>query len=199
MTTSRAELFNRARAVNHREHGVPLLLLGDFVFFVALLIAYLAARANAPVWPRPLHFPSGLMTVSMIMFAGGSSFVLRFAQRSAAERDLVMAQRMISLAVVGWGTFLFLLAFEWVRLYFFEHVTLLTNPLHVAAFGICYYGLTAFQAAHVVVGSFWLIAAAVNPARWRVSSLVWFTDYVNGLFVILSFFLIFASMDLGGF
>jgi heme/copper-type cytochrome/quinol oxidase subunit 3 len=191
--------LDRARTVNRREHGVPLLLLADFVLFLALLIAYLVARALVPAWPRPLHFPSGLMSVSMIMFAGGSSFVLRFAQKSAAQRDFTMAQRMISLAVVGWGTFLFLLAFEWLRLYFFEHVTLLTNPWHVAAFGICYYGLTAFQAAHVLVGSFWLIAAAMHPDRWRVSSLVWFTDYVNGMFVILAFFLIFASMDLGGF
>jgi heme/copper-type cytochrome/quinol oxidase subunit 3 len=199
MKPTRAGWLDRARALNHREHGVPLLLLADFVLFLPLLIAYLVARAWVPVWPRPLHFPSGLMTVSMVMFAGGSSFVLRFAQKSAAQRDFAMAQRMISLAVVGWGTFLFLLAFEWLRLYFFERVTLLTNPWHVAAFGICYYGLTAFQAAHVLIGSFWLIAAAMHPDRWRVSSLVWFTDYVNGMFVILTFFLIFASMDLGGF
>ena len=199
MKTSQARWLDRARSVNRREQGVPLLLLVDFALFLVLLIAYLVARVGTPVWPRPLHFPSGLMTVSMVMFAGGSSFVLRFAQKSAAGRDFVMAQRMIALAVVGWGTFLFLLAFEWVRLYFFENVTLLTNPQHVAAFGICYYGLTAFQAAHVVIGSVWLLAAAMNPARWRVSSLVWFVDYVNGMFVILAFFLIFASMDLGGF
>jgi heme/copper-type cytochrome/quinol oxidase subunit 3 len=199
MTLTRARWVEQARTVNRREHGVPLLLLVDFGLFLVLLIAYSVVRASAPVWPRPLHFPSGLMTVSMVMFAGGSSFVLRVAQKNAAQRDFVMAQRMISLAVVGWGTFLFLLAFEWARLYFFEHVTLLTNPWHVAAFGICYYGLTAFQAAHVLIGSFWLIAAAMHPARWRVSSLVWFTDSVNGMFVILAFFLIFASMDLGGF
>jgi heme/copper-type cytochrome/quinol oxidase subunit 3 len=199
MSTALGTITAQARRINRREKGLPLLLVGDAALFFVLISAYLIARAVSPTWPRPLHFPSGLMTVAMIMFALAASGTMRVAVQYAKEKDFPMAQRMVALAVVGWSTFLFLLAMEWVRLYFFEHVQLLSNPWHVAALGISYYGITGILAAHVLAGTVWLIAASQHVGEWRLFSLEIFVDYVNAVFLIVAFLLIFSSMDLSGF
>ena len=178
-----------------------LSLLGmiDLAVFFFFFVLYIAVRTGTPVWPRPFHFPSGLMTVSMAMFAIAASFVMHVAVKSNAQDDRVMTQRMIALALVGWATFLFLMAMEWGRLYLIEHVTLLSNPWNVAALGAVYYGSTAFVAAHVMTGSAWLLAAARTPTRWHLSSLTLFVDFTNALFVVIAFTIILSSTDLGGF
>jgi heme/copper-type cytochrome/quinol oxidase subunit 3 len=186
----------RWRALNRRENGLPLVLAIDGLVFACLLTAYFTARAHTAVWPRPFHFPSGLMTISMMMFALAASFVMHVALKSAEKRDYVMAQRMIALALVGWSTFLFLLAMEWGRLYFVEHVAPLSNPWSVPALGVVYYGITTYQAAHVGVGSVWLLMAAQKPSQWHLSSLALFVDFTNALFVVIGFL---GSTDLGGF
>lgn len=110
-----------------------------------------------------------------------------------------MSQRMIALAGVGWSTFLFLLAMEWGRLLLIEQVWPRTNPWHVAALGLCYYGLTAYQAAHVLTGLIWLALAARRPQSARLAALSLYADFTNALFIALAFLLIFPSMDLSGF
>jgi heme/copper-type cytochrome/quinol oxidase subunit 3 len=199
MSTTIGTLTLRARQINRREKGLPLILVADAALFFVLISTYLVARTASPTWPRPLHFPSGLMTVAMIMFALAASGTMRVAVQYAREKDFAMAQRMVALAIVGWSTFLFLLAMEWARLYFFEHVQLLSNPWHVAALGISYYGITGILAAHVMAGTVWLIAASQRVGEWRLVSLEIFVDYVNAVFLIVAFLLIFSSMDLGGF
>lgn len=192
-------MVERARGINRRERGIPLLLAVDFAGFAVLVLAYLVLRFTGPAWPHPLHFPSGLMTVAMIMFGAATSFVVRVAARSGTKADLATTQRMLALAVVGWATFLFLLTLEWTRMYFFEHVALLSNPSGASAVGICYYGLTGYQAAQVLVGLVWLTKAAVHPERWRMSTLAMLVDTVNAMFIVLAFVLLFPSMDLYGF
>jgi heme/copper-type cytochrome/quinol oxidase subunit 3 len=189
----------RFRAANRREHGLPLVLAFDLALFCVFLICYFVTRIRTPIWPKPFHFPSGLMTVSMAMFAIAASFVMHIAVKSNAQKDKAMTQRMIALALVGWATFLFLLAMEWARLYLVEHVALLTNPWGVTALGVFYYGLTAFAAGHIVAGVVWLIAAAQNPQRWRLSSLTLFVDFTNALFIVVAFVVILSATDLGGF
>ncbi len=139
------------------------------------------------------------MTVSMAMFGIAASFVMHVAVRSGAAKDDTMARRMIALALVGWGTFLFLLAMEWGRLLLGEQVALFSNPWRVPALGLAYYGITGFQAAHVAAGSVWLIAAAQRPRRWHLASLTLFVDFTNALFIVVAFLLILPSTDLGGF
>ncbi len=187
------------RSANRRENGLPLILAFDSAVFVCLLAAYFVARFHTAAWPRPFHFPSGLMTISMMMFGLAASFVMHVAVKSAEKDDYVMAQRMVALALVGWGTFLFLLAMEWGRLYLVEHVALFSNPWSVPALGVAYYGITAYQAAHVAGGSVWLLIAAANPKRWRMSTLALYVDFTNALFIIVGFLVILGSTDLGGF
>jgi heme/copper-type cytochrome/quinol oxidase subunit 3 len=124
---------------------------------------------------------------------------MRLAVQYAEQKDFPMSQRMIALAIVGWATFLFLLAMEWARLYLFENVQLLTNPWHVPALGLCYYGITGIHAAHILAGCVWLLAASRRVDKWRLLSLEIYVDYVNAVFLVIALLLIFGSMDLGGF
>jgi heme/copper-type cytochrome/quinol oxidase subunit 3 len=183
----------RAREINRREKGLPFLIAADALLFTVLITAYLVARAASPTWPRPLHFPSGLM------FAIASSLAMRVAVNYAVKKDFAMTQRMLVLAIVGEATFLFLLVMEWARLYFFENVQLISNPWNVPALGISYYGLTGLQAAHVFAACIWLFPAATNPSRFRLVGLEIFIDYVNAVFLCIAFTLIFSSMNLDGF
>ncbi len=139
------------------------------------------------------------MTVSMAMFAIAASFVMHVAARYQTPGYQVMKQRMMALALVGWATFLFLLAMEWARLYLVEHVTLLANPWNVPSLGLAYYGFTAFVAAHVVLGALWLIAAFQDPEKWNLGALTLFVDFSNALWVVITFTVILSSTDLGGF
>jgi heme/copper-type cytochrome/quinol oxidase subunit 3 len=102
----------------YKRHKTLLLVLAaDLAGFFALLALAIAARvASSTSWPRVFHFPSGVMTVSMVMFGLTASAVLLIAERYAAQRDLRMAQRMIAIAIAMLLTFLFLLGLEWARL-----------------------------------------------------------------------------------
>jgi hypothetical protein len=51
----------------------------------------------------------------------------------------------------------------------------------------------------VVAGAIWLLAAAQNPQRWRLSSLALFVDFTNAIFVVIAFVVVLSSTDLGGF
>ena len=192
-------LADAVRGANRRARGLMPILAVDLTVYTALLLVYFGLRFAAPVWPRPFHFPSGLMTVSMAMFAFSSSFVLHVALKSQAIADAVMVRRMIALALVGWATFLFLLAMEWGRLYFFEGVKLLGNPWHVPALGITYYVLTAYVAAHMIAGTVYLIQVFREPAGPGLFGLTLFVDFTNALFVAVAFLVILSATDLGGF
>lgn len=190
----------RAPGARPRYSKKLLGILGvDLGLFLLATACYIGARSHTPVWPRPFHFPSGLMTVSMAMFAVAASFVMHVAARYRKPADRVMRQRMMALALVGWATFLFLLAMEWARLYLVEHVTLRANPWTVPALGLSYYGLTAFVAAHILVGALWLIAAFQTPEKWDLGNLTLFVDFSNALWIVIAFSVILSSADLNGF
>jgi heme/copper-type cytochrome/quinol oxidase subunit 3 len=192
-------LARQVREINRREGGVPFVLAADFAFFLALIVAYLVVRINSPIWPRPFHFPSGLMTISMLMFLGAASFVMFIATRMQAKRDDAMAQRMIALVLVGWFAFIFLLILEWARLFLGEHVTLLSNPWHVPLLGLVYYGLTAYLAAHIAAGTVWLVLASQALRKYSLRSLSLLVHFTTAVFLVIAFFVIFSSTDLEGF
>ena len=199
MTGLGTAALERLRALNQRERGLPLIFSIDLALFGVLIILYLVVRGRTPVWPRPFHFPTGIMTIAMIMFAGSASFVTHVARKSRMQGDAAMVQRMLALSLVGWSTFLFLLAMEWARLYLIERVTLFSNPWHVGVFGFIYYGLTAYQGTHVAFGSLWLSRAAQEPLKWSLTSIALFVDLTNLFFILIAFFFILSSTDLNGF
>ncbi len=172
-------------AITPRRRVFLLFLAADFAVFLTLLAVYFYLRAQAPYWPKAFHFPSGLMSVSMTMFAITASIMLLVAQRTAEK------QRMIALAIVCWLSFGFLAGMEWVRLLLAEHVTL--RP-----FVETYFALTGFQLVHVTAGIFYLIRVALAVERHDLEIAGAYVHYVNLLWLILFPVLILSAIDLQG-
>jgi len=179
--------------------GIPRLLLVDAALFCCLIVAYLYLRHAASPWPRPFHFPSGLMTVAMIMFGGAVSFVVPVGERAAAAGDRLLSQRVLAAAVILWLTQIFLLVIEWARLYLAEQVHFLSNPWGKPALGATYYTLSGFQAVHVLAGIIWATSVAQTPSQSAAGSLRLYALFTNGILVVIAFVVIFSATDLQGF
>ena len=162
-----------------------LFLAADFVVFLTLLAVYFYLRVQAPYWPKAFHFPSGLMSVAMAMFAIAASVMMLVAQRTAEK------PRMIALAVVSWLTYLALAAMEWLRVIFVEHVKL-------PQFGQTYFALTGYQVVHVFAGVVYLTVVAVRIERHDLEIASAYVHYVNALWLILFPALILSAIDLQG-
>lgn len=164
---------------------VLLFLAADGVVFLILLAVYFYLRIEAPFWPKAFHFPSGLMSVAMTMFAIAASVMLLVAQRVDEK------SRMLALAVVCWLTFLFLAAMEWLRVILSEHIAL-------PQFGQTYFVLTAYQLVHVFAGTVYLIAVAARPERHDLQITGAYVHYTNLLWLVLFPALILSAIDLQG-
>ena len=171
--------------ITPRRRAFLLFLAADFAVFVTLLAAYFYLRLQAPYWPKAFHFPSGLMSVAMTMFAITASIMLLVAQRTAEK------SRMVALAVVCWLTFGALVVMEWLRLVFSEHVT---NPQFVET----YFALTGFQLLHVFIGIIYLIAVSARTARYDLEIAGAYVHYTNLLWLVLFPVLILSAIDLQG-
>ncbi len=172
-------------AITPKRRLFLLFAASDFAMFGALLAVYFYLRAAAPFWPKAFHFPSGLMSVAMTMFAIAASVMMLVAQRVAEKA------RMIALAIVCWLTFGFLAAMEWARVILSERV-----PLR--QFHETYFALTGFQLVHVMAGTAYLLAVAARPARHDLEIAAAYVHYVNLLWLILFPALILSAIDLRG-
>ena len=175
-----------------------LLLAIDLCAFFALFAVYLYLRAHAPFWPKAFHFPSGLMTVSMTMFALAASFLMVVALSFRAKQELVLASRMVALAIACWFTYGVLAAMEWLRLIVVDHVWLSANPWGLPQFGQTYFALTAFQFLHVFVGTLYLISVAARIREHDLAIAAMFVHFSNLLWLILFPALVLSAIDLQG-
>ena len=171
--------------ITSRRRMFLLFLAADFAVFLTLLAVYFYLRIQAPFWPKAFHFPSGLMSVAMTMFAITASIMMLVAQRTAEK------SRMVALAIVCWLTFAALVAMEWLRVILSEHVAL-------PQFGQTYFVLTAFQLVHVFVGTLYLIAVAARIERHDLEIAGAYVHYTNLLWLILFPALILSAIDLQG-
>ena len=162
-----------------------LFLAADFAVFLTLLVVYFYLRVQAPFWPKAFHFPSGLMSVAMTMFAITASIMLLVAQRTAEK------SRMVALAIVCWLTFGALAAMEWLRVILSEHVSL-------PQFAETYFALTGFQLVHVFAGTIYLITVAARIDRHDLEIAGAYVHYTNLLWLILFPALILSAIDLQG-
>ncbi len=175
-----------------------LLLSADFVVFLALFAAYIYLRVHAPFWPKAFHFPSGLMTMSMTMFALAASFLMVVALHFGEKQDWLLASRMVALAIACWFTYGVLAAMEWLRLIVVDHVWLSANPWGLPQFGQTYFSLTAFQFLHVFIGTFYLASVAARVRRHDLAIAAMFVHFCNFLWLILFPALVLSAIDLQG-
>ena len=175
-----------------RQRGMFFFLCADAAVFLTLFAVYLYLRIRAPEWPVVLHFASGVMSVSMTLFALSASFTIAFAARQQEQGDVIHTPKLIGVSIAVWLTFLFLTAMEWARLLFFEHVTLATH------FGATFFALTGFHALHVVVGVVYMTAVAAKLRQSDVGACALFVHFTNAMWLILFVSIYLTGADLQG-
>lgn len=175
-----------------------LFLSADSIMTITFFVVFAYLRFTSPRWPEAFHFPSGLMAAAMTMFLLSGSFTIVVAIRAAygGEADPRAASRWIAVTAATWCCFLLLEAMEWVRLIYFNSVTLRSNPWNVPAFGATYFILTGLHALHVIAGIVYLTLVARK--NWDIRAAQWYVHFVNAMWLPLFFGLYLASTDLQG-
>ena len=173
-----------------KRRAALIFLAADGAIFAALFVVYIYVRHAAPQWPRPFHFPSGLMAGALTMFALSGSVTMAFARQRAGARDYVMAMRLVVVTIGGWLIFLFLEGFEWVRLVWTEDITL------GSVFGQVYFTLTGLHMLHVMAGVVWLLVGAVKIRKFDVGMAALYVHFTNVIWIVLFIGLYLTSADL---
>jgi cytochrome c oxidase subunit 3 len=185
--------------------GVALFLGSWALTFVGLLIAYAVIRTRMPAWPPlgmpalPIALPTASSIVALVSTTGAHLMLsgVREARRGQARLAgaLTLLAGVVFLSLQGW---------TWASMWhdgLRVHVRAEGDPWdRSVSYAGCVYSLTAFHAAHVLVGLAmlgWTLAKlrrgawsprAHQPVRfavwfWHLVSAAWFAVY-GALFLV---------------
>lgn len=162
--------------------GVWLFLVGEAMFFAALISAYLVLRSGSSTFGAPgdaLSLPSGALATLTLVASSACAWraLVGARHRSSASTWLVLALALgaIFLAIQG-----------------FEYRALIERGLspRTNLYWSCFFVLTSLHALHVLAGLVWLAAVRKSDALrielavlyWQLVDLVWLA-----LFALLYF------------
>jgi heme/copper-type cytochrome/quinol oxidase subunit 3 len=170
-----------------------IVIVANFAFFAALLGVMFYQRSVATVWPVAFHFPSLLMSTSLVMFGLCASITFAIGASQAHKEDREPAVRWIAVAISSWFVFLFLEIVEWVRLIWLERLGFDTP------FGGTFLMLagTHWIAATGCVG--WFAWGAVDVAKRDLFAAALYSHFLNFWWIILWITLYLSNGDLAGF
>jgi cytochrome c oxidase subunit 3 len=180
------------------QRGMAIFLTAELVVFLGLFAVYVYLRVQAPTWPAPFHFASGLMAFAMTLFALSASFSMYYSARYQVNKGYEISMRLILAAIAVLGSVIIMLCMEWVRLIFIADVTFTTNPWGVPAFSWTYFALTGFYALNLLGGAIYLSIVAAKIKTFDAGSAALFVHFTNLVWLILLFGVYFAGADLQG-
>lgn len=153
--------------------------LAHLAFFGALLVAMFYQRSAASDWPVPFHFPSLLMSSSLVMFGLCASVTFAIGASQADKEDREPAVRWIAIAISSWFVFLFLEIVEWVRLVWLEKLGFDTQ------FGSTFLMLTGTHwiAATACLG--WFAYCAVDVGKRDLLAAALYSHFLNLWWIVL--------------
>ncbi|HSP96461.1 MAG TPA: cytochrome c oxidase subunit 3 [Candidatus Dormibacteraeota bacterium] len=137
--------------------GMKVVIGSEVVLFAALIVAYLALRAQAAAWPPPgqPRLPvavTGVNTLVLLL----SGITVWQALRAARDGHRIASRRWLRVTLVLGATFLLVQGSEWVRLIGYG------LRISSSTYGGMFYSLIGLHALHVVAAV--LILAIV---LWR--------------------------------
>ena len=167
--------------------GVAVFITSEAIFFLTLVITYIAYHGQSTSGPQPRDVLDVPVTAifSLFLFASSASMVM---VTSRLQRDDAGGVRRWLLVTILLGA-IFLLGqgYEYVRLYT-DNVTISRN-----LWGSTFFTLTGFHGLHVLVGlvSMAILAGLVSPRRGHVEpasgleavSLYW--HFVDAVWVVI--------------
>ncbi len=177
----------------HARRITAIVIVANFAFFAALLGVMFYQRSAARDWPVPFHFPSLLMSTTLVMLALCASITFAVGASQADQKDREPAVRWIAVAISSWFIFLFLEIVEWVRLIWLERLGPDTQ------FGGTFLVLTGSHwiLATGCVGWFAWCAADVGKRDLLAAAL--YSYFLNFWWIVLWITLYLANSDLAGF
>jgi heme/copper-type cytochrome/quinol oxidase subunit 3 len=150
-------------------------------------------RSASTDWPVPFHFPSMLMSTSLLLFGLCASVTVAIAAAQAHKPDREPAVRWMAISISCWFVFLFLEIVEWVRLIWLEKLGLDTP------FGSTFILLTGTHwiCATLLVG--WLAWGANNVAKRDILAAALYSHFLNAWWFVLWVSLYVFNADLAEF
>jgi cytochrome c oxidase subunit 3 len=141
--------------------GMKVVIASEVVLFAALIVAYLALRAQAAAWPPPgqPRLPVMVTGVNTLVLLLSGATVWR-ALRAARDGHRTASRHWLRVTLVLGATFLLVQGSEWVRL--------IGYGLRISSgiYGAMFYSLIGLHALHVAAAV--LIVAIV---LWRGRSM----------------------------
>lgn len=170
-----------------------VVIVATFAFFAALLAVMFYQKSVATSWPTPFHFPSILMSFTLVMLGLCASITFAIGAHLAPQPDREPAVRWIAVSISSWFIFLFLEVVEWVRLIWLERL----GP--DTPFGGTFLMLagTHWIAATACLG--WFAWGAVDVGKRDLLAAALYSHFLNLWWIILWFSLYVTNADLAGF
>ena len=132
--------------ISNGKIGIWLFLASEVMFFTGLIGAYIVLRFGQEGWPRPDQTLNVPLTAVNTFFLICSSVTLVWALQSYQKNEPRKGWIGLAATTLIGATFVGIQAFEYWELY-----SAGMRP-DVNLFGSCFYVMTGFHGAHVVVG-----------------------------------------------
>ncbi|PIQ87035.1 MAG: cytochrome oxidase subunit III [Candidatus Omnitrophica bacterium CG11_big_fil_rev_8_21_14_0_20_45_26] len=148
--------------VDSRKLGVWLFLASEIMFFTGLIGAYIVLRfAHLQEWPHPgavLNIPlTGFNT--FLLICSSATLVLGLAAGQRGYREGLQVGLFLTILL---GSLFLLIQMKEYSILIHEGLTISSSM-----YGSCFFTLTGFHGAHVLVGVIWLIVVFIRSMQGK--------------------------------
>jgi heme/copper-type cytochrome/quinol oxidase subunit 3 len=179
----RPDTFER---MDKNKLGVLVFISSEVVFFVTLILTYIAYRYSSTAGPGP-GVLNVLLTGIFSVFLFSSSFTMHKVTERAAEHDAAGTRRWLVITLSLGLIFLVGQAYEYIHLYL-DNITIARN-----LWSSTFFTLTGFHGFHVFVGvlSMAILASLIQPrgdgmrGAEAVEAFSYYWHFVDAVWVVI--------------
>ncbi len=175
------------QAMDPNKLGIILFIMTEAIFFLTLVITYIAYHGQSTSGPQPRDVLDVPITAIFSLFLFSSSASMAMVTSRLQKGDARGVRRWLLVTILLGTSFLLGQGYEYVRLYT-DNVTISRN-----LWGSTFFTLTGFHGLHVLVGliAMAILAGLVSPRRKHVNpasgieavSLYW--HFVDAVWVVI--------------
>jgi cytochrome c oxidase subunit 3 len=173
--------------MDRNRFGVLVFISSEAVFFLTLIITYIAYRGSSVAGPTPKGSLDVLYTSFFTICLLSSSITMALMSSRLHHRDVSGARRWLLATILLGLIFILGQGYEYIHLYS-ENVTVSRN-----LWGSTFYILTGFHGLHVIVGliSMSIVAAILRPGpdhphgESAAESVSYYWHFVDAVWVVI--------------
>ncbi len=153
--------YDSGPPVERGKFAIWLFLGTEVMFFTGLIGTYIVLRTGTAEWPSPHDRLAVDLTAFNTFVLITSSWMMVKSLFAAQKGDRAGLLRWLGATIIGGSFFVGVQVYEYIHLW---HDGGLPN---VDIFWSCFYVMTGFHGAHVIIGVIWLICAWIAAARGK--------------------------------